>query len=294
MAVAQLRFLSHLTLPEIQRLVRRRLPVLKNGPSWTKRELGAFARQIPGIHFAELLSRQEAIIRRVAHWEALDFEGKRVVEIGCGPLAGYGPLVVFCGAASFESAEPEWSWELFKSELISAQYLRVLHADLVALYGKRMDFRQFTGALKERMAIYKTSFESVPIKGPVDIVLSQSCLEHVFPLDAIVAMLAKLQNPATRFIHLVDFGNHYPTTNPFEGLYDDPPEVYLARRGQAINLKRAPELLDIFCAHGIAASCIPARVNDNYRGTVHPWWRERYDDSALFTHLALFAGPITT
>jgi len=291
--MSQLRFLSYLSLPEIQRIVRRRLPVLRNGPAWTTGELAAFARQIPGIHFAELLLRQEAILHRTVNWEALNFEDKRVVEIGCGPLAGYGPLVIFCGAASFESAEPEWSWDLFDREVISAQYLRVMHADLVALYGDRMSFSEFTRALKERMTIHETSFESAPIKNPVDVVLSQSCLEHVFPIENIIARLAKIQNAATRFVHLVDFGNHYPTVSPFEGLYDGPPEHYLARRGQAINLNRAPDLIKLFHAHGISAIYVPTRVNDAYSGLIHPWWRERYDNGGLFTHLALFAGPTT-
>jgi len=42
----------------------------------------------PGYPLAELLLRQEALIRRVLPWEPLDYDGKRVVEIGCGPLAG--------------------------------------------------------------------------------------------------------------------------------------------------------------------------------------------------------------
>ena len=37
---------------------------------------------------------------------------------------------------------------------------------------------------------------------------------------------------------------------------------------------------------------IASRVmRDSYSGQIHPWWRERYDDAALFTQLALIAGP---
>jgi hypothetical protein len=37
---------------------------------------------------------------------------------------------------------------------------------------------------------------------------------------------------------------------------------------------------------------VPSRnVKDTYRGTIHPWWRGRYDDAALFTQLALVASP---
>jgi hypothetical protein len=122
-------------------------------------------------------------------------------------------------------------------------------------------------------------------------VLSQSCLEHVFPLEATVAKLASIQGPGTRSLHLVDFGNHYPTGNPFSGLYEQPPADYIARRGKAINLLRAPDVASLFASHGIPVATIPSRVmQDSYAGTIHPWWWERYDDGALFTQLALVAS----
>ena len=103
---------------------------------------------------------------------------------------------------------------------------------------------RFEQALRERIAIHRCGFEAAPIAGPVDIVLSQSCLEHVFPLEATIEKLAAIQTPQTRFLHLVDFGNHYPTGNPFDGLYEQPPDDYIARRGKAINLQRAPDVLE--------------------------------------------------
>ncbi len=234
----RLSYLLSLTPLETWRLVRHRVPGLKRGPAWTPSELLSSAKHGRGIRFAELLLRQEAIVRQHRPWQPLDFDGKRVVEVGCGPLAGYGPLAIFCGADTFESAEPEWDNDLFQSEAVTERYLRIFHADLVALYGPRMDFAAFCKALRERLIIHRSGFEAAPLHGPADIVLSQSCLEHVFPLEATVAKLASIQNAQTRFLHLVDFGNHYPTGNPFDGLYAQPPDEYLARRGKAINLLR--------------------------------------------------------
>jgi hypothetical protein len=153
-----------------------------------------------------------------------------------------------------------------------------------------MDFAAFGQALRERLSVHRCGFEAAPLGGPVDIVLSQSCLEHVFPLEATVAKLASIQNARTRFLHLVDFGNHYPTGNPFEGLYDQPPAEYLARRGKAINLLRAPDVQGLFTRQGIPAQTIPSR-SIAYNGFIHPWWRERYAEAALFTQLALVVGP---
>ncbi len=284
-------YLLSLTPLETWRLLRRRLPVLRNGLAWTAGELLSSGKHSRGIRFAELLLRQEAVVRRHMPWVPLDYEGKRVVEIGCGPLAGFGPLVIFCGAKSFESAEPEWDPALLSSPVVIDRYLRVFHADLVSLYGPRMDFEAFRAALHERMEIHRTGFERAPITGTVDIVLSQSCLEHVFPFEETVDKLAAIQGPKTRFLHLVDFGNHYPTVSPFEGLYGQPRSEYIARRGKAINLLRAPDVAKFFADRGIRARVIPSRVVAGDGGKIHPWWRERYDDSALFTQLALVAGP---
>jgi hypothetical protein len=282
----KLSYLLSLTPLETWRLARQRLPLVRAGPAWTPSELLSSTKHGRGIRFAELLLRQEAVVRRHMPWEPLDFADKRVVEVGCGPLAGYGPLAIFCGAASFESAEPEWDEDLFFSDAVKERYLRTFHADLAALYGPRMDFASFCAALRERVTIHRCGFEAAPLTGVADIVVSQSCLEHVFPLEGTVKKLAAIEGPRTRFLHLVDFGNHYPTDNPFEGLYTQPPQAYIAARGKAINLMRAPDVVSLFAAKGIAAKAIPSRVMPVH-SPVHPWWRGRYDDDALSTQLAL-------
>jgi len=287
----KLEYLLSITPLESWRIVRRRIPGLSGAPSWTAHELLSSSKHSRGIRFAELLMRQEVIVARHMPWAPLDFASKRVVEVGCGPLAGYGPLAIFCGAALFESAEPEWDASLFCSGAVVDRYLRVLHADLSALYGPRMDFDPFCNALRERLTVHRCSFDAAPIFGPVDIVLSQSCLEHVFPLETTIEKLARIQGAQTRFLHLVDFGNHYPTGNPFDGLYDRPREEYLAKRGNAINLLRAPDVLNLFERCGIRASLIPSRTIELADpGNIHPWWRGQYDEAALATQLALIAG----
>jgi hypothetical protein len=290
--MSRLSYLMSLTPRETWRIVRRRMPGLRSGRAWTAEELLSSPKHSRGIRFAELLMRQEAVVRRhVPGWLPPEFENKRVVEVGCGPLGGFGPLVIFCGAASFESAEPEWDPALFFSEPVAEKYMRVFHADLSALYGPRMTFCEFKALLRERMHVDVGGFETSSIRGPVDVVLSQSVLEHVFPLEATLSKLAAIQGPATRFLHLVDFGNHYPTENPFEGLYDQPAAAYIARRGKAINCLRVSDIADIFSSAGIDAHVIPSRVMvDGYRGAIHPWWRERYAEPALFTQLAIVAN----
>jgi hypothetical protein len=291
--MAKLEYLLSLTPRESWRILRHRLPGLRGGPSWQPKELIYSSKHGRGIRFAELLLRQEAVVARAMAWEPLNFEGQRTVEIGCGPLGGFGPLALFCGAASFESAEPEWDPALFESPEVAEKYLFIFYADLVALYGKRMEFETFRKILRERMLIQRCGFEKFAMAGKADIVISQSCLEHVFPIEGTIDKLAEIQHARTRFLHLVDFGNHYPTGNPLDGLYEQPRDEYIARRGKAMNLLRAPDIDALFRSRNIPAKLIASRfVKETYRGNIHPWWRERYDDAALFTQLALVAGPV--
>lgn len=288
----RLSYLLSLTPLETWRLLRRRVPGLRGGPSWTEGELFSSSKHARGIRFAELLLRQEAVVRRQMPWEPLEFAGRRVVEIGCGPLAGYGPLAIFRGAVSFESADPEWDPNLFAGTAVAERYLRIFHADLVGLYGPLMDFDGFRQALAERIKIHRCGFEQAPIAPGVDVVISQSCLEHLFPIEGTLDKLAAIQSPQTRFLHLVDFGNHYPTGNPFVGLYDQPAADYIARRGKAMNLLRAPDIAALFASRNIPARVIATRkMNGPLPAVPHSWWRERYDDDALATQLALVVGP---
>lgn len=284
--------MNDLTPRETWRLVRGRLPLAPKTPAWTANDLLNSVKHRHGIRFAEFLLRQEAILTRAVGWKPLDFEGANVVEIGCGPLAGYGPLAIFRGARNFASAEPEWDADLFRDASVADRYFRVMHADLTALYGPQMSFEEFYKALMDKITVYPVGFEAADFGIRPDIVLSQSCLEHVFPLDGTVRHLAKIQKPETRFLHLVDFGNHRLSHNPFDGLYERPPEDYIKERGKAMNLLRVSDVETLFNENGIAAHVIASRIiKESYQGQIHPWWRERYDEAGLYTQLALVAGP---
>ena len=60
--MSRLSYLLSLTPLETWCLVRLRLPVLCNGPSWTPTELLSSSKPGRGIRFAELLLRQEAVV----------------------------------------------------------------------------------------------------------------------------------------------------------------------------------------------------------------------------------------
>ena len=88
-AAMRLSYLLSLTPLETWRLARHRLPGLKGGPAWTPSELLSSAKHGRGIRFAELLLRQEAVVRRAMPWEPLDFAGAPRCRSRLRPARGF-------------------------------------------------------------------------------------------------------------------------------------------------------------------------------------------------------------
>jgi len=241
----------------------------------------------------DFLSRYEAILRRSVAWRPLDWEGKRVLEIGCGPLYGFLPLAVFLGAEHCMGVEPEMIPGVLDSGKLQNSYFKPLFNDLSAIYGPRMAFGEFMQALKERMQIERA--EILKLEQPeqkFDIILSNSCLEHVFPLDESLRHLAGMCANDCRFIHSVDFSNHKDKANPFGGMYDYPPDEYLSKHGRGVNLHRASDVLRLLKEAGFDACMTPyAEVPDLVPQSPCPYWTERYSDNDLAIRVALFSGP---
>lgn len=284
----KLKYLMGMSVYDLRRLARRKLPALRDGAAWTAAELMASAKYARGVRFAELLMRQEAILARERSRVPIDFAGAHVIEIGCGPLAGFGPLAIFRGATRYESAEPEWAPTMLDQPLVIEKYLRVMHADFTALYGPLMRFDDFRTALRDRMTIHTAPFGDAPIAGPGDVILSQSVVEHVFPLESLFIQIQAVAKPDARHLHLIDFGNHYPTANPLDGLYNGTAEAYLAERPGAINLLRANEVAALAAKAGLNATLTPIRRLP-LPAAIHPSWPNRASPDDLGVQLALLA-----
>ncbi len=236
----------------------------------------------------DFLNRYEMILERAIGWPRLDFEGAHVLELGAGALLGWGPLALFRGAERYVAVDPGWRPEVLQDPDIGKAFFRPLWRDLAAIYGPRMDYPAFMDALRERTSAHAAPAHAAPVEGPFDIVLSNSCLEHISPLGETLARVAGLMAPDGRFLHLVDFGNHRPTPGPFDGLYDRAPEEV---RRRDINLSRATDILRMFEASGLSTAMVPyASAAPDEIGLVHPAWRTRYDDATLAIKTAIFAS----
>ena len=67
------------------------------------------------LRYAHLLQNRIA-------WTPLEFDRKTVLEIGCGPLLGWGPVAVYLGATDYVCVEPRFCPEVLDSPEIEAGY----------------------------------------------------------------------------------------------------------------------------------------------------------------------------
>lgn len=194
----------------------------------------------------DYLSRYETIVARYYSWTPIDFTGRVVVELGAGPVLGWAPLAVFLGCAQYTCIDPSCNPAILEDPRFIRRYLLYVHKDLSALYGSRMTFETFLMKLRERIRVISKEVLETDLSGSFEVILSNSCLEHIFPLDATIVRLKSLSSPDCRFIHLVDFGSHRQGINPFNGMYIVEPASYFTRYGKNINLLRGPDVLQIF------------------------------------------------
>jgi hypothetical protein len=241
----------------------------------------------------DFLSRYEAIIARHHEWEPIRFENSRVIELGSGPVLGWGPLAVFLGCESYTCVDPFFNPNILDDPVFVNRYLLGLYKDLSALYGSRINFEDYVSSLKSRIIVKRSHFLESDVEGPFDVVLSNSCLEHVFPLKETIIHLRSVTTENCRFLHLVDFGNHISKEKPFSDIYRIRPEEFLEKNGQSINLLRGPDMLRIFQEAGFQAALIPYYSQpEGHDETFDSYWTGLYSEETLFLKAGLIAGSI--
>jgi SAM-dependent methyltransferase len=285
--MSRLAALLDLPARDILRLLRRRLPGART--PWTVDELLAHSsKHRRGDRLLDAQLRWGAAARRTLGDDPLRFEGSRVLEIGCGPLGGFAPVAAFLGATSFDAVDPEFDPRLLGHARIAAEYLLPLHGELCAVHGPRMQPAEFIQRLASILRPHRETLEEARLEAPPDLVLSMSCLEHVFPVEGVPRTLARIGAARARQAHLVDYSNHSHTRSPFDGLYEVPPDAYIARRGQAINLARSPDIHAAFEAAGMPLTSAMRRAGPMPAGRApHAWWSGRYAPEELAIHVEL-------
>jgi SAM-dependent methyltransferase len=215
----------------------------------------------------ERWERQWRICRRngVGYLEAgFDFAGKSVVELGCGPVLGIGPVALFKGAEKFWYREPDLLRDVLESARIKERYFVPMYEELVSNYGRLATFDQWYSRLIETTAPLPDDADQL-----VDITLSNSVLEHIpdSELSEILKELYRASRPGGGFSHTVDFGPH-------GGRLSD---VYLKDRRvkpHHLNLLRKSEMEHRIKTSGLKLSAsILYKADEIDKDSVHESWK---------------------
>jgi hypothetical protein len=263
------------------------------GGTMDMEEIANSPRLMRSQRFYDFFSRYEAILARTCDWQPIDFEGKRVLEIGCGPQLGFGPLALWRGAESYSAMEPAYDPRILETPSIVDGYFLNVFKDLSGIYGPGQPFPEFMDALRNRTNIVPDQLVGTKLQGPFDVVLSNSCLEHIFEFQASMNALFELCAADVRFLHLVDFSNHRGTKNPFDDMYAELPGEYFTQHKDSINLIRPPEILRAMKTAGFDAAVSPYGSSPEFfSGTIHPHWSDRFTEDELFLQTALFHNNV--
>ena len=239
----------------------------------------------------DFLHRYQEIVRHHTDWRLPTFNSMTVIELGPGPLMGWGPLAIFCKCEAFVGVEPSHNPQLLKDPRFTDIFLRGVHRDLSAVYNIETPFDVFQSSVLNRMT-YVRSIRDLNESTQADIMLSNSCLEHIEDLSTTIKALYQHAKPGSAFLHCVDFGNHLSKSDPFAEIYSSPPKTGSSIEPKlGINLLRPPDMLDIFRSAGFSVECIPyyfAPQPSSYQ--LHSYWTGKYSPEELFLKVGIFVG----
>lgn len=243
-------------------------------------------RQMQPGRLAKIYDDYERRAIRDFAWQPVDYEGKRVLEIGCGSIGGLAPLALVEGAARYVGIDPAFAEDVYRHRRIQRDFL----PQTIARSARLRDETDLPSVsdLNAKAQFLKTPLERLVGGTPADVVISVSCLEHIWHLDAALDALKKRTHGGTRHFHVVNFGNHRHRARPFDGLYEMPPERYEQAYGRAINRLRLPDMEAAFARAGFVVTCAPFHVAEEaLPAAIDPWWTARYDRKMLAVRTAL-------
>lgn len=235
--------------------------------------------------------RYERVLQAKSDWIPVDFDGKRVLEIGSGPLLGVGPIAVYLGSTEYICVEPNLQPEVLQSDVVQTRFFLPFFQQLDALFDRGISFDEFLDRLHSMIVI-----DTLPIEDctrtsePVDVVFSNGVLQHIGDLDRAMDTIQQLSHASTRQFHVVNFTDHVsPPDDPFHEIYRLDPMEYF-EHDSLLNLKRPSEINDMFREAGIPVIMVPYiadQLADS--GTMAAYW-SRFDTPDLAVQIAFFVN----
>ncbi len=243
----------------------------------------------------DFFSRYEKILDNSIGWQKINFENNSVMELGCGPHLGFGPLAIYLGARNFLAVDPTVNKNIFESKKLIDNYFKMSFKDFNGIFRREISFTEFMKQLKKKTIFYSNTEDSLDeFNSKIDIQLSNSCLEHVENLNNLLADLKKLISLDGRYIHAVDFGSHIKSNNPFNDIYSSDPESFRVKYGNKINLIPPSKMIKIFSESGFNKAKLVSYYyhNENFNSNIDEYWKENLEKGDFFLKVGIIAGKI--
>tara|TARA_B100000315_G_C14582291_1_gene591125 strand:- start:364 stop:1242 length:879 start_codon:yes stop_codon:yes gene_type:complete len=215
-----------------------------------------------------------------------NFQGKKILELGCGPLFGWGPIAIFLGAATYYFHEPALNdMEVKLSKELKERYFLPLYLELKSEFPINISFSEFYDKVMSKCL--PMDFNNV---NNIDLILSNSVLEHIpfKGLNSLLSGVHKTCNEKALYMHAVDFGSHGKGGSGFGSLYRNSKN----NTDPMLNLLRKSDIEKCLIDNGFSLMySIIYRSEDIDRNNIAPSWSD-YSDIDLSSKVVFFIGGI--
>lgn len=237
------------------------------------------------------LFRYQRVIRNQIEWEELDFGGMTVLEFGCGPLLGWGPIAVYLGCSRYICVEPRFHEEIVRSMDIHNRYFLPLHQQLEAIFQRNMPFGEFKTRLSSQVETYAMPLEACKLpQVSTDLIISNGVLQHVLDLPGCFQQMQHLAHPKTKHFHVLNFTDHSGRPDkPFDKIYSQSPEDYF-KNSSLLNLKRPSEMMALFEEYGFKVTLVPYYQDNCVSSAIRADYWKKFSQDDLSIQIAFIVN----
>ena len=241
-------------------------------------------RHMDARHQIDRLFRYQRVIQNQIEWEGLNFEGKTVLEFGCGPLLGWGPIAVYLGCPHYICVEPRFHNDILQAEAIHNRYFLPLHQQLEAIFQRNVPFDEFKGRLFSQIETHAMPLEMCKLpEDSVDLIISNGVLQHIMDLSGSFQQMQHMAHSDTKQFHVLNFTDHGGRPEkPFDKIYTQSPQEYF-KKSSLLNLKRPSEMMKLFEDHGFEMVLVPYYRDEYVANAIqNDYWKKfNHDDLSI-------------
>lgn len=252
-------------------------------------EVLASSWHMDGTRQIDRLFRYQRVVANKVEFPAIEFSGARVLELGCGPLLGWGPIAAYLGCRSYLCIDPNLNPAVIGSSRVRDRYLFPLYQQLDAIFSAGVAFDEFLHRTATGIDTRVAAFEDCELpKAAIDLVISNGVLQHVKDLPGFIHTMRNASKPEAQHFHVVNFADHpKDPRRPFATMYSMEPEEYL-RQSDLLNLKRPSELAALFAAQGLEMRFVPYYTDPDIIATMKAQYWKRFNDYDLSIQMGFF------